>query len=692
MREFLYNTMDKSPLDTPVSQLHKVGDRTTKSLQSAGIESVRDLLFYFPNRYLDYRKTINIADAIDGETVTIKGVLKDIQMRRSFRSRLSLSEAVVSDDSGSIKVTWFNQPYLAKSLTKGEELLLSGKVERYKTLQLINPVYEKLSEESIHTGRLVPVYRAIDAIPNRTLRAVIHDQLNEADNLDDAIPGFVREACHLPPIAESVKALHFPSDINEVAAARFRIAFDDVFPQQLAVLIQQIRHKKQKSHIIKPDLEMVRLFLDKLPFALTASQKRAAWDIFQDMESAGPMNRLLQGDVGSGKTVVALLSMMQAAKCGLQSCLLAPTEILSTQHYETFFTYLKGSFSMGLLTRNFALIDNKKVSKAVFLNELENGNINIIIGTHAVIQDKVTFKELGLVVIDEQHRFGVGQRSLLASRGKLQPHLLSMSATPIPRTLALSIYANLEISVLKQVPSGRKPILTKIVDELSRNKAYGFLEEQVRAGRQAFVITPRVEDTTKSDVRSAKLEFKRLSEKVFPGLKVGLVYGKMKGSEKEEVMREFNAGNFDILVATSVIEIGIDVPNATVMIIEGAERFGLAQLHQLRGRVGRSEHQSYCFLFTTDPSQADNERLNIFSRSSDGFALAQLDLEQRGFGDMFGKQQTGFAFRYPQFITIPALHAARKGAELIVAKDEKLKDFPELRKSAQVYLEDHHGE
>ncbi len=690
MREFLYKNMGP---ETPISEIAKIGSATNKSLQKLGIQNVRDLLFHFPSRYLDFRKASTISEATEGETVTIKGVLKEIQMRRSFRARVSLSEGIISDETGSIKVIWFNQPYLAKSLKKGETLLLSGKIQRYKTLQLINPVYEQLGEESIHTGRLVPVYRTGDVMANRTFRNIVHKVLPAAELLEDEIPEHVRKSCGLPDLNEAVRILHFPDEMADVTSARFRIAVDDLLPQQLAVLLQQIKMQSEKSFKIKTNVAKVKNFLATLPFTLTASQKRSVWDIFQDMESAGPMNRLLQGDVGSGKTIVALLTMMEAAESGFQSCLLAPTEILATQHFETFKKYLAEDFKVGLLTRNFAEINGEKITKSEFLEKLAGGKIDIAIGTHAVIQESVKFKKMGFVVIDEQHRFGVSQRSLLSIKyGKQRPHLLSMSATPIPRTLALSIYANLEISTLNQVPSGRKPIITKIVDEQNRIKAYAFIRGQIKSGRQAFIITPRVEDTEKSDVRSAKLEFKRLSEEVFPDLKVGLVYGKMKGADKEEMMQKFNDGEFDILVATSVIEIGIDIPNASVMLIEGAERFGLAQLHQLRGRVGRGPHQSFCFLFTTEPSHSDSERLQIFTKSNDGFALAKLDLEQRGFGDMFGKQQTGFSFKYPQFITIPAMHTARKVAESILKDDQKLNRFPLLKSNAQYYLEDYHGE
>ncbi len=682
-------------LTSPISDLPKVGPALTKSLQQLGILTVQDLLYHFPYRYLDYRKTVTIDACSEGDVVTIRGFIKDIGARRSFKSRIALTEAIISDETGSIRVTWFNQPYLAKTLHKGEEIILSGKVDRYKTLQLANPVYERISEDTVHTGRLVPVYHSTEKVPNRTLRDIVHIVLPLADQLPDIVPPNVQTQLNILPLAQAVEILHFPTDPESVKRARFKIAFDDIFPQQIAMELQRIAREAQRTFAIAPDIDQVKSFLQSLPFEITASQKRASWDIFQDIATGKPMNRLLQGDVGSGKTLVALMAALQVGNHGLQTALLAPTEILARQHYHTIQDYLENyPHSIGLITRNFHIIDGKEVGKGQYLKALQEGAVHISIGTHAQIQEGIHFKNLALIVIDEQHRFGVAQRQFLqvTTKKTAAPHLLSMSATPIPRTLALSLYGNLEVSTLSQVPTGRKPIITKIVPDPARDQAYAFLKDQIKQGRQAFIITPRVEDTEKSEVRSAKKEFLRLTTEVFAKYKVGLLYGKMKGGEKDDIMNQFNNGELDILVATSVIEIGIDIPNATVMIIEGAERFGLAQLHQLRGRVGRGEHQSYCFLFTTEPTHMDNERLQIFSKTLNGFALAELDLQQRGFGDLFGKQQTGYAFRFPQFITIAALRAARTGAELLTKQDPLLKKHHDLKKAALRYIEELHGE
>ncbi|HEX3095912.1 MAG TPA: ATP-dependent DNA helicase RecG, partial [Patescibacteria group bacterium] len=550
----------------------------------------------------------------------------------------------------------FNQTYIAKQLKAGDEIILSGKVGRYKTLQLTNPAYELLREDAelnnsgvpinLHTGRLVPIYKRSDLIPLRTMRRLVKLCLPAASELEDFVPKSAQKKEKLLPIEEAVRFLHFPENDEQITEARYRIAVDDVLPQQLAVQMLKNALDESQGFAIHTDIEKVKLFLKTLPFTLTDSQKRATWDIFKDIESGKPMNRLLQGDVGSGKTIVAILASLQTAGAGLQTALLAPTEILAKQHYETFGEILGSSSGIALLTRTFAIADGKEVSKAELLKLISKGKVQICIGTHALLQDKIEFKNLAFVIIDEQHRFGVGQRGWLfkmvggkqsATKQQQAPHLLSMSATPIPRTLAMSMYADLAVSTLSQVPSGRKPVKTEVVPEEKRQQAYDFIRREAGDGRQAFIVTPRVEESETSEVRSVKKEFARLQTEVFPDLKLGLLYGKMKGADKDKVMAEFAAGKLDILVTTSVIEIGIDIPKATSMIIEGSERFGLAQLHQLRGRVGRNNFDCYCFLFTTESSQADNHRLSALSKTNDGFVLAELDLKQRGFGDLFGK-------------------------------------------------------
>jgi ATP-dependent DNA helicase RecG len=686
----------KFNLDTPVQDLPGIGAALGKAFATVHVATVRDLLYYFPTRYMDYRKRVNIAQAVEGDVVTIVARVKSIRANHAFRGRVSFTDATMEDGTGTIKVIWFNQSWIANQIQVGDELILSGPVGRYKQLQLSNPAYEMMKddgEDTLHTGRLVPIYRRSDLVPLRTLRKLIRLCLPAADFLEDFIPQANGDKAGLMSVAEAVRLLHFPETEEQIEAARFRIAVDDVLPQQVAMLMHRSLLAKESGYPIKANVEQTKTFLKTLPFALTASQKRAAWDIFQDLEIGKPMNRLLQGDVGSGKTIVAIMSALQTAGSGMQTIVLAPTEILAKQHYDTFRAVLGSDDGIALFTRTFANANGEEISKGALTELIESGEIKIIIGTHALLQGKTEFPKLGLVIIDEQHRFGVAQRSFLIKKnGLVQPHLLSMSATPIPRTLAMSLYADLAVSTLTQLPSGRKPVATVIVPEKDRQQAYEFIEAEAANGRQAFVVTPRVEDTETSEVRSVKKEYARLQADVFPDLRLGLVYGKMKGQDKEKVMAEFAAGKLDILVATSVIEIGIDIPNATAMIIEGSERFGLAQLHQLRGRIGRNNFESKCFLFTTQDSQQETKRLTALVKSNDGFALAELDLAERGFGDLFGKEQSGFSFRFPKFITVKALTTARDVASDIYQHDPPLKKSAGLRALAEHYLEDIHGE
>ncbi len=684
-------------LGTKVKDLPAVGEALTKAFATLGVFTVADLLYNFPTRYMDYRTKVNIGQAMEGDVVTIVGRVKSVKANNFFRARVAYSEATIEDGTGTIKLVWFNQTWIAKQINVGDELIVSGQVTRYKQLQLSNPAYElisKLDGENLHTGRLVPIYRRSDLVPLRTLRKLIKQCLPAADGLDDFIPKSISKKMKLMPIAEAVQALHFPDTDEQIELARSRVAIDDVLPQQLAVLLRKDVEAKEKGLNVKTNIDQVKTFLGTLPFTLTPSQKRAAWDIFQDMETGAPMNRLLQGDVGSGKTIVAILAALQTAGSKLQTALLAPTEILAKQHYDTFRDVLGSGEGIALLTRTFANTNGKEVSKLELAKLIKSGKIKICIGTHALLQGKTEFNKLGLVIIDEQHRFGVSQRSFLFHETSKQtrPHLLSMSATPIPRTLAMSLYANLKVSTLSHVPTGRKPVRTIVVPESKRQTAYDFIKDEIKSGHQAFIVTPRVEDTETSEVRSVKKEFTRLQKEVFPKLRIGLLYGKMKGVEKELVMREFAEGQLDILVSTSVIEIGIDIPNATAMIIEGSERFGLAQLHQLRGRIGRNDFDCQCFLFTTLDSQQYTKRLSALAKTNDGFLLAQMDLEERGFGDLFGKEQSGFMFRFPKFITVKALSAARDIAEQIHETDPQIKKSSQLKTLAEEYLEEIHVE
>lgn len=689
-------------LSTPISDLPKVGKSITKNLQKLGIETVSNLLFYFPYKHLDFSKFSKIKDIHPGQVITIKAVVKTINSRFSFRSRLSLCEAIVSDDTGSLSVVWFNQPYIKDYLHSGDEVLLSGKPTFYKKLQLANPIYERASEDTTHTGRVVPVYHLTENLYNKTIRNLIKTNLSLADEIKETIPEEIQKLFNLQPLPTAIKKLHFPESEQDLINAKLRISFDEVFLEQLAVQKRNLELKSIKTSSIKPDIELTKAFVESLPFTLTAGQKSAAWQIMQELEGPRPMNRLLEGDVGSGKTLVAILSILASIKQGYQVALLAPTEILAQQHYQTFNLFLKENkkfnllkkTSIALVTNSYRNLDNKTYTKAVLSKKISEGKVDIIIGTHALLYGS-KFKNLGIIIIDEQHRFGVEQRARLIkqhSDNSTPPHLLSMTATPIPRTLALTLYSDLSITKLTQIPTGRKPIITEIVPENNREKIYRFIKKELINSRQAFIITPRVEETEKSNTKSVKTEFERLSKEIFPEYKLGLLYGKMKSADKEKVMKDFNDAKIDILVATSVIEIGIDVPNATIMIIEGAQNFGLAQLHQLRGRVGRGKLQSYCFLFTDVEEAQTLERLKTFSSTLDGFKLAEMDLEQRGFGDLFGSEQSGFNYKFSRFITMKTFQIAKEAANWILNKDPKLKTYKELSLQTQQYIEKIHLE
>jgi ATP-dependent DNA helicase RecG len=681
-------------INTKIERLPSVGPSLKSTLNKLGIFYIEDLFYHLPFRYIDFSQKIPIGESQVGQLATLEGQLTKITARRSFKSHLAFTEAFLSDGTGQIKLVWFNQPYLAKQFHEGDIIIAAGKVEIYKDKQLTNPYFEILQADQTAVGKVLPIYHLTAGITNLRLVKLIKLAWKQTTaKFTDFLPELIRKQFSLLPLEQAIQTLHFPLSSEDINKARFRVAIDDVLPQQLAAEIKQQSLEQSAAPKIPTDVEFIKSVLKDLPFMLTPSQKRATWDILQDLSIGQPMNRLLEGDVGSGKTIVALLAAASVAKAGFQTIILAPTEILARQHFETFQKFGgKLANKIGLLTRGFALHGQQSVAKTKLAASLSTGQLKILIGTHAVLSEKLPLHKLGLIIIDEQHRFGVGQRAFLGKQhgADTNPHLLSMSATPIPRTLALSLFGNLAISQLKTLPANRQPITSQLLTENNRTKAYQKITEEVASGRQAFVITPKVEDS-ESGTKSVKAEFARL-QKLFPKFKLGLVYGGMKSIEKDAVMTQFANNELQILVATTVIEIGIDIPSATVMLIEGAENFGLAQLHQLRGRVGRGVHASYCYLFTTDDAHLDTERLKIFERTADGFALAEFDLEQRGFGDLFGEQQSGFHFRFPKFITLEALKTAREIALALLASDPELTKLPILKQQAGAYLETLHTE
>ena len=534
-----------------------------------------------------------------------------------------------------MKAVWFNQPYLAQSLHSGDEMVLSGKVRKERRgggLVMMNPASEHGSSGGLHTGRLVPIYPETHGLSSLWIRSRVSEALPTAALMGDEVPSAVERSQGLPALPVAIRQIHFPDDEETLALARRRVAFRQLLLIQLAVLISRDARLHQVAPVIAYDVERARAIRDALPFALTDAQRKAAHAVFTDLAEPRPMARLLQGDVGSGKTAVAAMAAAMAARAGYQTLMMAPTEILAQQHARTLAPYLEPlKMEMDLLVGSTTAVNRRRI-----LAQLADGTLDLLVGTHALIEPTVVPHRLGLVISDEQHRFGVGQREALAQKTGIYPHVLSMTATPIPRTLQLTLYGDLTVSVLDQMPPGRQAVETRMVSPAEREAAYDFVRGQVREGRQVFVICPLVEDSELIQVRSATSEHQRLQKEVFPDLRLALLHGRMKASEKNEVMEAFKRGDFDVLVSTSVVEVGVDVANASVMMIEGAERFGLAQLHQFRGRVGRGEYKSYCLLLSDDDTADTNRRLNALVRYSSGFDLAEVDLQIRGPGDILG--------------------------------------------------------
>lgn len=884
--------MENIPLNTPLSEIKGIGPRFLKLLKQMNISTVRDLLWHFPTRYEDWSEIAKITDLNLNDLKTIQGTVEKIEVKRTWQKRMLITEALISDGSGSIKAIWFNQPYIKNILKEGVTANFSGKTALYKNeLHLSNPTYEIIStknyqaENTKHTGRLVPVYPETRGLTSKGIRYLIQPALENMETIPEFIPEEILEENNFPEINDALNKIHFPSKISEAEEARKRFAFEELFLLQINNILEKIALAKESAPIIEFDAEKIKKLLSGLPFELTTSQKKSLWEILQDISKNHPMSRLLQGDVGSGKTIVVAIAAIIAAKQGFQVALMAPTEILARQHYKTFRKFFGGfQNGIGLLiskeTRGFYGDElEAKLGKPTLLKEIENGKIKIIIGTHALLQKKVSFKNLGLVIIDEQHRFGVRQRQTLATQtntdntqthtdyppatntnkiktdtdsellyedltykireaiftvkkqlglghkesiyqkalekefrnlgvvfdkeesidikynnekigiyrpdfiiekkiileikalpfvekfekqqiwhylkgsdyklalllnfgkedveikrfiynnGNLQsqhksvsgpyksaivPHFLSMSATPIPRTLMMTVFGDLNLSIISEMPKGRKAIITRIVAPENREKAYAFIRGQIRKGRQAFVVCPRIEDSEIKntdfawDVKAVKVEYEKLAKKVFPDLKVAMLHGKMptKGGSllvrqagasheksKEEIMKDFVEGKTDIMVSTSVIEVGVDVPNATIMMIEGADRFGLAQLYQFRGRIGRGEHQSFCLLFTESKTKSTYHRLQSIVTAKNGFELAEKDLAIRGPGEFLGETQSGLPDIAMRALQNPNLiKSAREAAEKVIKESPTLEKYPYLKNKMNEFHQEIHFE
>jgi ATP-dependent DNA helicase RecG len=677
-------------VDAPISSLKRVTFALAVKFDKLGVHTARNLLLYFPRRHVDYGDPVRISDLEVGREQTVKAMVWSARERTMGR-RMRSSEATIGDSSGMMNCVWFNQPWVAKQLPVNAEVVVAGKVSaRTGRPQFDNPEWEMWSEDLMHTGRLVPIYPLTQGLQNRTVRRVMREAIDQhVTKLPDPLPEEMRRRLKLQPIASAVSQMHYPTDRAALEASRRRLAFEELLPIQLTMLLR--RRSFQASAPAEPmplSPTGERQFLASLPFELTRAQQKVLFDVLNDARRPMPMSRLVQGDVGSGKTVIAAAALVAAAENGRQAVMMAPTEILAEQHFRTLKTLFDADGDEGYVAEahppfldrplRIALLTGaaKASDKKALYAALEAGEIDIACGTHALIQGSVRFNDLGVAVVDEQHRFGVMQRAALrekGSQGMHTPHMLVMTATPIPRTLALTIYGDLDVSVIDELPPGRQPIKTTWVPPDQRADAERFLREQVEEGRQAFVICPLVEESEALDVKSATAEYDRLRRDVYPDLRVELLHGRMSAKQKDDVMRRFRNHEADILVSTAVIEVGIDIPNASVMMIEGADRFGLAQLHQFRGRVGRGAAQSYCLLLSEDPSEEAQRRLALMEETSDGFRLAEADMEMRGPGQFFGTKQSGLpGLRVARLSDVKLIEQTREEAARMLDADPGL--------------------
>ncbi len=678
------SSLNPRELDYPLTELPGVGPALSGEAGKLGLASLGDLLCYFPCRHEDFTTQKQIGELKWGEEATVRCKVEKVSLQRTRRRNLRLVKAMVGDETGYMEAVWYNQDYLVDQLTAGDELLLRGVYEGGgKTIYKVRS-HEILGkrEAGLHTIGFVPVYPTTEKISVRRLRGWLAKVRPLAARLADPLPPSLRAELMLPWRSDAIDSMHFPRTLADFKLAERRLIFEELYLMQVGLLSQR-RHfgKVRRGMALGPVAGLTRDFIHGLPFRLTPDQKLVCSEISADMQRPQPMQRLLQGDVGSGKTVVAVYAMLRAVEDGRQAALMAPTEVLAEQHFLNLERMLSG---MGL---RLALLSGrlKAAERKALLADIAAGVIDIAVGTHALIQKDVDFKRLAVVVVDEQHRFGVEQREQLAdkaTRGGVTPHVLHMTATPIPRTLALTLYGDLDISTIKAMPAGRRPVRTWLVPEFKRSGAYGFIRDQLDAGRQCYVVCPLIEESEAIEARAAESEAERLAAGEFARYRVAVLHGQMPGPDKQETMRRFAAGEIQVLVATTVIEVGVDVPNATVMMIEETDRFGLAQLHQLRGRVGRGEHESCCLLFGDPKTEPAERRLAAMTTTTDGFRLADIDLEIRGEGQLFGTRQSGLPDLKLARLTrdLDVLKLARRKAAELVAAD------PELRRPENVLL------
>ena len=625
-----------------VARLHAMATDLKASLKKMVIADIGDLLWYFPFRYDDLSQIKSVEDLVEGEVSTIRVKVENLKSYRSWKRKMMITEVLAADDTDNVQLVWFRQKFVSKVLKPGDEIYISGKAQlKNLSWQFINPTYEKVKEKQLHSARLVPIYHLSGRITQKQLRFLIDRALKVAPYLEDPLPVDLLNKEKYPWLHEALQEIHFPTEEKKLKAASNRLKFQELFYLQCKYQMAKQDYSQQASFSIQAkEIDI------KLPFDLTNDQETVLKEILDDLSKDSPMNRLIEGDVGSGKTIVAFLATLHTMLNDLQTALMAPTEILAQQHFFNAQKTLPEKYhsQIALLTRTrYVLANGEEVSKKELSEKIKKGEVKFIIGTHALIQDKVNFNNLALVIIDEQHRFGVKQRQAIKdkNKGKEVPHLLSMTATPIPRTLSLTLYGDLDISVIKEKPAGRQAIKTFLIPEKKRADSYQFVRDKIKAGQQVFVICPLIDEGDKLGVKSVTQEYKKLNEEIFPNLEIRMLHGKLPTEEKEAIMNDFKENKFPILISTSVIEVGVDIPRATVMLIESAERFGLSQLHQFRGRIGRNDLESFCLLFTTDKSQLNTKRLKALTTTNDGFKLAELDLELRGSGEIFGTKQTG---------------------------------------------------
>jgi ATP-dependent DNA helicase RecG len=678
-------------LDQPVTALSGISHVYGARLERLGVETVRDLLLLYPRRHKDFSHVTPITLIKPGDEVTVRARVTEISAFESPYKHVKMTQASLSDDSGKLlRVIWFKQPWVAKQIREGDEIFVAGEVELDRGgrrtapgFVMKNPQHELASSAPSHAARLMPIYPETEGLTSRWLRPKIQAILPLAAQLEEFLPQDIRTRRQLPDRSVAIREVHFPRSDSTLEAARARLAFEEMFLLQLGAQQAKRARQQEAAEAIPFDQPAARAFVGALPFKLTNAQRRAAWEILQDLARPIPMNRLLEGDVGSGKTVVAAMAMHHAARAGFQSVLLAPTEILARQHADVVESILRPfGIPVGLL-----LGSTPPSQRAPMLAALKDGALAVIVGTHALIEEGVQFQRLALTIVDEQHRFGVAQRAALRDKSSRVPHFLSMTATPIPRTLAKTAFADLDISIIDELPPGRKPVETRLVPPEERDRAYEFVRAEVTAGRQVFVVCPLIQESDRLGVRSAIQELEKLQRDVFPDLasRIALLHGRLKAAEKEAVMDHFARGELAILVTTSVVEVGVDIPNASVMMVEDADRFGLAQLHQFRGRVGRGTRQSYCLLFTDADDAQTRARLRALVEHPSGFELAEIDLRLRGFGELYGTTQHGHEFNVSNLLDAALIKDAQDEVAALLDRDPALAGEAALRDELAAY-------